>query len=215
VWSILWDVYDNPGDTNDAVALGFGPLWDVLKGPQKTTPAFTTIFSFVSALKTLNPGSAAAINALVSAQNINSTSIDAFGTTETQVPSAVPTGAALPVHTTATVGGAAAVVNTSDNAGTHNKLGNHRFIRFNVPTARTITIRASSSNPNNSDTDFLVYRAGAFVRAGIDGPTQNPEEEVIVNAAAGDYVLDVYDCANGCEPSEGTPGEYNLTVTIN
>jgi hypothetical protein len=34
---------------------------------------------------------------------------------------------------------------------------------------------------------------------------------------AATYVLDVYDCANGCDtdPPEGTPGDYALTVTIN
>jgi len=27
--------------------------------------------------------------------------------------------------------------------------------------------------------------------------------------------LDVFDCANGCDEEEGTPGDYDLTVTIN
>ena len=30
------------------------------------------------------------------------------------------------------------------------------------------------------------------------------------------YLIDVYDCANGCDSDhEGTPGDYDLTVTIN
>ena len=59
-----------------------------------------------------------------------------------------------------------------------------------------------------------MFRSGAFVSAGVDPPTQNPEVETF-NATAGEYVLDVYDCANGCDPSEGTPGDYDLSVTIN
>ena len=30
VWSILWDVYDTNADTDDTVALGFAPIWNVL-----------------------------------------------------------------------------------------------------------------------------------------------------------------------------------------
>ncbi len=29
------------------------------------------------------------------------------------------------------------------------------------------------------------------------------------------YIIDAYDCANGCDDTSGTPGDYNLTVTIN
>ena len=36
---------------NDTLALGLQPIWDVLVGAQRTTPAFTTIFSFTAALK--------------------------------------------------------------------------------------------------------------------------------------------------------------------
>jgi hypothetical protein len=52
VWSIVWDVFDNDGESGDTVTLGFKPIWNVLVGPQKTTPAFTTIFSFIAELKT-------------------------------------------------------------------------------------------------------------------------------------------------------------------
>ncbi|MEO8017165.1 MAG: hypothetical protein ABI769_05085, partial [Pseudomonadota bacterium] len=128
-------------------------------------------------------------------------------------PTTVPSNAALPIYTVAIVGGAAVLLPTVDNAGTGNKLGTHRYVRFNVPTTRNITITASSSNPNTPDTDFLVYRAGTLVTAATSPPA--PSEVKTFNAAAGEYVLDVDDCANGCDPSEGTPGDYNLTVLIN
>jgi hypothetical protein len=214
VWAILWDIYDSAADTNDSVALGFSPIWNVLIADQRVTPAFTTIFSFVTALKAQSSASAAAINTLVAAQNIDAATIDAYGTNETHAPNEVPAIAALPVYATATIGGPSVVLRNVDDEGRYNKLGNRRYVRFNVPTTQTITITASSSNPNNPDTDFLVYRAGTFVRAGTDPPSQNPEVETF-SATAGDYVLDVYDCANGCSDEEGTPGDYNLTVTIN
>jgi len=101
-----------------------------------------------------------------------------------------------------------------DDAGLYNTLGNHRFIRFNVAGTRTVNISASSANPATPDTDFVVYHDGAVVALGIDGINENPEVESFT-ATAGTYIIDVYDCANGCDTVQGTAGDYNLTVTIN
>jgi hypothetical protein len=215
VWSILWDIYDNVPDGADNVALGFQPMWNVLVNEERTTHAFTSIFSFIKALKANNPASAAAINSLIAAQNIDGANLDEYGTGETHVPTPVAAAAALPLYTPITVGGGPVVVRNVDDAGTNNTLGNHRFLRFTLNAPRTITISASSSNPNNADPDFVVYRdGGTYVISGIDGPPQ-PETETISNAPAGDYLIDVYDCANGCGGEQGTPGDYDITVTVN
>ena len=213
VWSILWDIQDNVADANDTVALGFQPIWDVLISEQKATPAFTTIFSFVTALKAQNPARSAAIDTLVLAQNINSNNIDAYGTNEAHVPLPLLAAPTLPIYTVATIGGPAATLSTSDDAGRDNKLGDRRYIRFNVPTARSVTITASSSNTSNPDTDFKVFRNGSLVVAATNPPA--PNESATFQASAGDYLVDVYDCANGCDTAEGAPGDYILTVTIN
>jgi hypothetical protein len=219
VWSILWDVYDNVADANDTLALGFTPIWNVLTAQQRNTPAFTTIFSFITGLKAQNPGSSTAIDTLVAAQNINATNIDLYGTNETHSPTEVPAIAALPVYKLATVGGPAVMVRTVDDAGRHNKLGDRRFIRFTLDTARDITITASSSNTNaDEDTDFRVYRNGLFVKSATSPPA--PSETTTFAAQPGEYLIDVYDCANGCDSNpdgtfQGTPGDYDLTVTVN
>jgi len=88
VWSVLWDLYDSNADANDGVALGFPAIWNVLINDQRATPAFTSIFSFISAVKNENPVSAAAIDTLLSAQNTSSIA-DIWGTGETHVPGAV------------------------------------------------------------------------------------------------------------------------------
>jgi len=111
------------------------------------------------------------------------------------------------------------VVHTVDDAGHHNKLGDRRFVRFTLNTTRNITITASSSNPNTPDTDFRVYRNGLLVRSATSPPAAN-EQTTLINAQPGEYLIDVYDCANGCDPNpdgtrEGTPGDYDLTVTVN
>jgi hypothetical protein len=166
------------------------------------------------AIKADNPGSAAAIDTLIAAQNIDGANLDDYGTGETHVPTPVAAAATLPLYTSVTVGGGPVTVRNVDDAGTGNTLGNHRYLRFTLAAPRTITISASSSNPNNPDPDFVVFRDGAYVTSGVDGPPQ-PETETITNAAAGDYLIDVYDCANGCSTPQGTPGDYDLTVTVN
>ncbi len=133
------------------VALGFTPIWNVLTGRAAQTHRHSPPSSASSpALKAQNAGSAAAINTLVAAQNIDASNIDIYGTSETHSPTEVPANAALPVYTLATIGGPAVVVRTSDDAGHHNKLGDRRFVRFTLNTTRNVTITASSSNPNTS-----------------------------------------------------------------
>jgi hypothetical protein len=219
VWSVLYDLYDGGSESGDAVALGFGPLWDVLTDEQRITPAFTSIFSFITALRAEQAGVAAAIDSLVSVQNIVTSGMTAFGTTENNQPSGVASAATFPLYTTATIGGPSVVLRTANDAGTINKLGNHRYVRFDVASPRNVTITLTTSNPSaNADPDFMLWRAGALVRLGIDGPP-GPETETNINLSAGTYVLDLYDCANGCNPTEpedgAGSGDYDLTLTIN
>ncbi|MFM2092775.1 MAG: hypothetical protein RLZZ127_3264, partial [Planctomycetota bacterium] len=70
VQEILWDLFDGGSGDDDALALGFAPLYAVFTGPQKTTPAFTTIYSFLHELKKDLPAQAAAIAARAVAENI-------------------------------------------------------------------------------------------------------------------------------------------------
>ena len=213
VWSILWDIYDDDADANDNVALGFEPMWNVLINSQRTTPAFTSLFSFIAELKAANLANAA-IDTLVTAQNTTAIA-DIWGTGETHVPTPVAAAAALPLYTPITVGGPAVTLRNVNDAGTYNTLGNHRYLRFNVASSRNITVTASSSNPDaQKDTDFLVWREGELMALGWDAPPDEPEVETFA-AAPGTYVIDVYDCANGCFPEPGGDGDYNINVTVN
>lgn len=214
VYSILWDLYDSAADGNDTVALGFAPIWDVLIGAQKNTPAYTTIFSFIAGLKAARPGDVGAINALVAAQNIDATSIDAFATGESHVPTNIALGDVLPLYTNITAGGGPVVMRSVDNAGINNKIGNHRFLRFSPNVGGEVTVTLSSSNTNNADPDFTMQRAGTFVLFAEQSPPQ-PEIGNVSVTAGTTYVLDVYDCANGCGSEQGVRGDYNLTVAIN
>jgi hypothetical protein len=147
VWSILWDVFDNDGEAGDTVTLGFTPIWNVLVGPQKTTPAFTTIFSFITALKTLNASSAASIDTLVAAQNITSASIDAYGSTEANVPTPFVNLEVLPIYATATLG---------------------------VPTTLRSTNRGGPTTVDTSATSSAIIASFVSRRMGLVVPSRSP-----------------------------------------
>lgn len=210
VWSILWDLHDASNEGVDTLTLGFQPIWDVMKGAHRSTPAVTSIFSFITALKQARPQDAAAIDALVAAQNIDAAVIDAFASAETHA----PWPGALPLFTDIAPG-VPVVVQSVDNGGRYNKLGNRRFLRFVPGSSRVHEVELATSNPDvNADPDFLVLRHGTTVALAESPPPGS--ESVAFSAAAGQtYIIDAYDCANGCRPPpQGTPGDYDLTVTI-
>jgi hypothetical protein len=206
VWSLLWDMYDGAADANDGVALGFKPMWDVLINEERTTPALTSIFTFTAALKTAQPAQAAAINTLITGQNITSAGLDALGSTETHVPTPVASVAALPLYTNLTAG-TPVTVRSVDDAGHYNTLGNRRFVRYVKSAAGTQTVTVTS---NGADPDAIVYRNGNFALA-----SESPGNETFTISTAGTYLFDVYECSNGCSTVQGTPGDFDVTVTVN
>jgi hypothetical protein len=216
VWSILWDLHDSAADTNDTVTLGFAPIWQVLTDEQRTTPAFTTLFSFITALKTgRTAGEVSAINTLVSAQNVVSSTINAFATTETNVPTPLQSADVLPVYSSISVGGAAVQVRSVNDAGAiYNKLGDRHFLRFTANASGSVTVNVTTSNATaDADPDFVVWRAGSVVNIGQDfGPAEAETFQVVAGQT---YIIDAYECANGCDGDQGTPGDYTLTVTVN
>jgi len=211
VSAILWDLFDTPSDANDTLALGMLPLWNVMTNAQRTTPAVASIFSFIDGLKAARPADAAAINQLVAAQNIDASLINAFATSETHTP--IP--GTLPLFTDIGLG-TPVVVRSFDDGGHYNRLGNHRLLRFTPASSGSVTIRLTTSNPDpNADPDFMVYRAGTRVAAATSPPPQAAETTSLSVTAGSTYIIDAYDCANGCSAVEGTAGDYDLTVTIN
>lgn len=218
VWSLVWDLFDSNIDGADGVQLDFPAVWEAMRGTHDTTNAFASIFSFVNAIKTVRPAQAGAIDSLVLAQNIDSSTIDDFATTETHQPFAN----VLPLYTNITKG-TPVVVRSLDDAGPndtdkfHNRLAAHAFVRFVAPSTETVTVTVTTSNSaSTADPDFYVYRAGAFVLAAeSESPAPLHNEVATLNVIAGaTYIIDAYDCANGCSVVQGTTGDYNLTVRI-
>lgn len=210
VWSILWDIVDTASDGSDTLSLGFAPIWAAMKDDHAATPAVTSIFTFINGLKQARPGDAAAINALVNAQNIDASAIDDFASGETNA----PFSNVLPLYTSISVG-SPVVVRSVDAGGRHNKAGNHRLLRFVPPLSGEVTITVATSNPSaDRDPDFVVLRSGTIVVEAGDPPAAAEAADVEV-VAGQTYIIDAFDCANGCSGPQGTAGDYDLTVTIN
>ncbi len=189
VQSILYDLYDASDDGADTISMGFTPLYNVLINKEKNTPALTSIFSFITALKVENPTSVTAINALVSGQNINVT--DEWGTGETN--NAGDSQDVLPVYTNITTDGT--VVNLcsspafkSTGTGGSNKLAVYRYLKFDVVTNGNYQINLTSAT--GSDPDYYLFKKGVFA----SGLSAASGTETGVHAlTAGTHVLTVDD----------------------
>ena len=73
VGEILWDLFDSTNEPGDTVALGFTPLFSVITGPQTTTDALTSIYTFSDGLRAVAPGSQAAPRAATACRPAKST----------------------------------------------------------------------------------------------------------------------------------------------
>lgn len=232
VQSIAWDLYD--GSNDDAVAVGYAPMYSVFTDELRTGVPLTSLFVFNTALKTRPGIPVAQVNSLVEAQGVPGTSLgivsttmNAYATTETHSGvSAVSADLVLPVYTPLSVPGTTRLCSSSSVetaagtlAGTYNKLGNRRFVRFNLPAATTLDVVVSCPSSDASclgsptpDPDFVLTQASTRVYA----ESGEPRVERLDNysAAAGDYVLEVYEYSH-VDFSETSPrGRTCLTVTL-
>lgn len=184
VEAVLFDVYDAANEPWDQVALGLQGVYAVATGPVKSSPAPTTIFSFITGLKAVSPADADAIDGLVSHHTYDAAHgldriDDAWGTGETHGGGFPGT---LPVFVD---GDAAGAINLPMSGGTgFNSLAQNRFIRLSG-TGGTVTITSTCT----SDVDLYVSREGVEV---ANASSLSGDEEVSFNAASGTtYIVNV------------------------
>jgi PKD repeat protein len=234
VQRIAWDLFDDVNDGNDAVSLGFGPMFDVFRDELLTGVPLSSLFSFNTALKQRAGVPDALVDQLVEAEQVPGTSLgivsttmDAYATTETHSGVAEESeDLVLPVYTPITLGGAAVRLCSSDTLetgteveqGGYNKLGIRRFLRFNVPSPRTIRVTVTCSESDLScagdpvpNPDFFLSRASTLYYAGSTAPRI---EELTVVGASDDYVLEIYDRSHLFENASARRGRTCMTVTI-
>jgi PKD repeat protein len=238
VHRIVWDLFDTANDGADTVSVGYGPMHDVFMNELRNDVPLTSLFPFITALK-LRPGvPAAQVDALVEAERgaagtnlgIVSTTMTPYAATERF--SGVADSSSdlvLPVYTPIALGGSARLCTSSSVTsstgtvitGSYNKLGNRRFLRFNVPSARsiriTLTCAASDADCAGAivpDPDFAVSRARSVTYAESSTPRF---EQLDYAAAAGEHVLEIYEWSHvDPDPNlEDTERRGRTCMTVN
>jgi PKD repeat protein len=234
VQRIAWDLFDTSNDDADAVAIGYGPMYGVFTDELRTGVPLGSLFSFNTALKTRPGIPVAQVNTLVEAQGVPGTSLgivsttmNAYATTETHSGvSAASADLVLPVYTQLAVPGttrlcSSSSIETADGTltGAYNKLGNRRFVRFSLPAATTLDVTVSCPSSDATcagspvpDPDFVLTQASTRVYA----ESGDPRVEILDNyaAAAGDYVLEVYEFSHVNLFETNPRGRTCLTVTL-
>jgi len=157
IQEILYDLYDSGISDDDAIGLGFSPIYNVLTNGQKTTQAFTTIFSFLYYLKQENPASSVAITSLALAENIGEG--DEYEATLTPIYTTVFFDGSivtqdvdgLPLQTWADYGAI-----TASNPG--NKLYNLLYFKYTATVAGCYTLEVAPT----AGGDLIVYGANGI-----------------------------------------------------
>ena len=79
----------------------------------------------------------------------------------------------------------------TNEQGTYNGLGVHKFMRFSVAGSRFLNISARCVTGVNTDPDLVLFKNGQ--RVAFAESTAINQENMSVNVTAGDYVLEITD----------------------
>ncbi len=232
VLNLIYDLWDTNNDGADNDSIGFGPIYDVMTGAQATTPAFTSIFSFATELKSQNPAQSAFVDALLGDHNISSAGIDIYGSTETN--SRGGSVDVLPIYTNVPIGIQFNICSNSqfDNGRDGNKLSESRYLILDVDPASALTFTVNNDAPStptpgfdcsadpddpenhqHSNPDIAIFQNGNFV---FGGRSCEPNSEVTISPILfGRYVLDVFEFRHLDEDTPlGFPKQTCFDITI-
>jgi len=188
---ILYDLYDSNNDGTDRLSLGFKPIYDTLVTGQRNTPAFTSIFSFITELKKENPSSTTKIDEITANEDI-ATIEDSYGANRV---SNLAEGS-LPLYTQLIVDKTIGNICTLNHYGLYNKLANHKYVRFSINTSDNYPIQVEQSNGSSSDPEFTLFKTSPFENVSTNESGEVGIEKATLALTAGDYLLDIYDSNN-------------------
>ena len=183
--TLIYDLWDTAVDGTDTGSIGFGPIYDVMTGPQIVTEAWTSVFTFATELRaSLNAQDAAFLDSQLDRESIVSgAALDIWADSETNdagVPGTI-SPLILPLYTDYTAGDPAinfCVDNYFDGFARHgNNPGEDRYLRINVPvtdeydvsvvTTTVITPTADPDDNDYSDPDIYIVRGATPENVGI------------------------------------------------
>jgi hypothetical protein len=231
-------LYDTNADNGDTLALGFPPLFETLVGPQRTAPALSSLFTFISGLKTLRPEDSAQIDALVVREKIAPIT-DVYGSSQTNFGYPAAPAGLNAVYNAVAIDGTPTNVCSFDTfvqqpppvgAGSWNKLGIRRFLTFTLPAtaSRRITVTTTHTTAA-ADPDFKLYAQPTAAPLFFDEPPTAAcsadwqttpgacRESTDRTLSAGTYVLEVFEWTNTRErndPQRPPIGRTCFDVTV-
>jgi hypothetical protein len=177
--------------------VGFAPIHAALTSSAfKAGVATPDIYSFAAAYRSLNPSSANALNTLMAAENVNTTS-DAFGNQETNTGGST---VALPFYRS--VGSSLCASSQFDPSNVGNKIGRYVYVRFTTASTGLRFINVSSTA--GVDPDFEIYSRGVIMSQAF---AEGTSETSSVTLTAGEHLLMITDYNNTAAPC--------FTVTVN
>lgn len=183
---ILYDLYDSQSDGGDTLSLGFSPMHSVFTGAQRSAPVLTNVFSFITYMKKENPADEEQIDMIVSSEDIAQIT-DIFGNGRSNLAYETPIYVDLAVGNTINVC-------PGYTYGKYNKLGNRKYVRFDIKSAGDYTIRVTKSNSAGAtDPDFYLHNVSDHkVQLESEDDTADSETDT-VSLAKASYLLDMYD----------------------
>jgi len=214
VATLINDLWDTAADGTDNGSIGFAPIYAVMTGPQRTTEAFTTLFSFTTALRdSVQAADLPFVDSQLSRENIDLGALDIYGDGQTTIMAMTPNGGTprdiLPIYTVLPTNGTVINICTNsdfDSDRDGNKLSERRFLRFTTASASTYNVSVTA-NPippattdpapippdvinDRSDPDVFIYRDGVLVAIGVSG-ADDSETFTTLSLPAGSYVFDL------------------------
>jgi len=219
VATFIYDLWDTDVDGTDNSSIGFGPILDVMMGPQASTDSFTTLFSFATELQSMVAGADLTfVNSQLDRENIERNSNDIWGASQDSImTSPNQSRDVLPLYTDMPTNGTVNLCTNSDyDTGRNgNKLAEHRFLKFvtTVSSAYTITITSTTATPvtadpddrDQSDPDMFIWQRGALVAFGNSG-VENTETFTTQVLPADTYSVSLQEWRY--EDDEGAPASY-------
>jgi len=203
----VYDLWDTTNEGTDTGSVGFQPLFEVMTGPLRTTPAWVNIFSFAQELKALvDVNGDALIDAqLDDEQTVNGSQLDIWASNETNQSTASTD--VLPVYIDMVADGTTTNICSNSQFDTRfekdgNKLSEYRYIRLSVPFTDAYNVSITSTTPtpptadpndrDQSDPDMYIYRNGIEI-ADLTSGVENLETGLTPVMQAGTYIADLRD----------------------
>jgi len=219
VATLLYDLWDTAADGVDNDSIGFAPIYNVMAA-QRTTAAFTTLFSFATELRSsVSAADLAFVDAQLARENLDLAALNIYGDGQTTVPAG--SRDVLPVYTVLPTDGTPINICTNsdfDSRRDGNKMSEHRFLKFTTTGNSTYNVSvianpvppptADAPDPDDpslprdrSDPDVFIWSNGllaAFGNSASDGCTDpgcSPVNSEVFTTQqslpAGSYVMDL------------------------